>query len=314
MVAMGTSLADMAWGRDSAVYRISGVVYILGGWVLTAVLALLGSLLLTVVIWFGGMWVTTALLLLVFYYLYRSSVFYRERERKQNEIIRSNSSSADSSEEWLTEFREKKLKSFLIKSSKVYFLSLKSFLDDDLNNLQKTTDNSVTLNESLKTSKSELFNAIVNSPEENLYAGNLLVQTVDYFSEMVRGISAISLLLFNHLSNRHKDFTSLQKREVNTLLDEITSYFNLLIYIEKECRFDTMPDLIKKQELILFHIGNMRIEHLKKIKKGKGTTKTNVLFVELLAETKNSLLYSVNFIKTYQKLVVSEKNGLKSHS
>jgi len=312
MVAMGTSLADMAWGRDSAVYRISGVVYILGGWALTAVLALLGSLLLTFVLWYGGMWVTFALLLLVFYILYRSTIFYRARERKQNEIIRSNSSSADSSEEWLTEFREKKIKSLLIKSSRVYFLSLKSFLDDDLSNLQKTTVDAVTLNETLKISKSKLFDAIVNSSEENLYAGNLLVQMVDYFSEMVRGISAISFLLFNHLSNQHKVFTSLQKTEITALLDEITSYFNLLIYVEKEYRFDTMPELIKKQELILFHIGNMRIEHLKKIKKGKGTTKTNVLFVELLAETKNSLLYSVNFIKTYQKLIVSEKKGLKT--
>ncbi len=309
MVAMGTSLGDMAWGRDSAVYRISGVLYILGGWALTAVLALFGSFILAIVIWYGKIWVVIPLLFLIFYILYKTTVFYRERERQHNEIIKNNSTSGNSADEWLNEFREQYIKSLLIKSSKVYFLSIKSFIDNDLVNMQKTVADAENLTESLKLSKSKLFDAFVNSNDENLNKGNVLVQTVDYLSVMVRSISTISSLLYNHLSNQHKGFTPLQKSEINILLDEITSFFNHLIYIEKEYRFDIIPELIKKQELILLHIENMRIEHLKKIRKGKkGTTKANVLFVELLAETKSSLLYSINFINTYQKLAIGNSN------
>jgi phosphate/sulfate permease len=314
MVAMGTSLADMAWGRDSAVYRISGVIYILGGWLLTAVLALLGSLILTIIIWFGGMWVVIPLLFLLFYILYKSTRFYRDREKQQIEIVKNSSNSENSAGVWLAQFREQQIKSLLIKSSKVYFLSLKSFIDNDSGSLQKTASDAVTLTKSLKASKSKLFDALVNTPDDNLNSGNLLVQIVDYLSVMVRSITAISSMLYNHLNNQHKGFSSTQKNELSTLLDEITTFFNLLIYVEKECRFDTIPELIRKQELILIHIENIRIGHLKKIKKGKGSTKTSVLFVELLAETKTTLLYSINFIRTYQKLTFSEGNELKSLS
>ncbi len=309
MVAMGTSLADVAWGRDSAVYRISGVIYILGGWLLTAVLALLSSLILTIIIWFGGMWVVIPLMLLLFYILYKSTIFYREREKQQNEIVKNSSTSEDSAGVWLTQFREQQLKSLLIKSSKVYFLSLKSFIDNDSGSLQKTASDAATLTKTLKASKSKLFDALVNTPDNNLNSGNHLVQIVDYLSVMVRSITTISSMLHNHLNNQHKGFSSAQKNELSTLLDEITSFFNHLIYVEKECRFDTIPELIKKQELILIHIENIRIGHLKKIKKGKGSTKASILFVELLAETRTTLLYSINFIKTYQKLTFSESNG-----
>ncbi len=312
MVAMGTSLADMAWGLDSAVYRVSGVIYILGGWLLTALLALLGSMILTIVIWFGGIWVVIPLLFLLFYTLYKSAMYYRDREKQQKEISENNLMSEGSSGNYLINFREKQIKSLLIKSSKVYFLSLKSFLDNDLSSLQKTVADVETLTKTVKVSKSKLFDELVNTPEESFNAGNLLVQTVDYLWVMVRSIGAISAMLFNHLNNQHKGFSTTQKNEIGILIDEITSYFNHLIYVEKQYRFNTLPELIKKQEMILLHIEKIRIEHLKKIKKGKGSTKTNVLFIELLAETKNSMLYSVSFIKTYHKLSNSEGNNLKS--
>lgn len=54
MVAMGTSFADQAWGRDSAVYRVSGVLQVIGGWVLTAFVALAGSSLLALFLYFTG--------------------------------------------------------------------------------------------------------------------------------------------------------------------------------------------------------------------------------------------------------------------
>lgn len=52
MVAMGTALADGAWGRDSAVYRISGVITIIGSWFLTALISLVGALILTLALWY----------------------------------------------------------------------------------------------------------------------------------------------------------------------------------------------------------------------------------------------------------------------
>ena len=57
MVAMGTSLADRAWGRESAVYRVAGVFNVIGGWFLTAMVAFVSASIIIVAIYFIGSWV-----------------------------------------------------------------------------------------------------------------------------------------------------------------------------------------------------------------------------------------------------------------
>lgn len=57
MVAMGTSLADRAWSRESAVFRITGVISVIGGWFVTAGAAFIGAGLIVAAMHFGGLWV-----------------------------------------------------------------------------------------------------------------------------------------------------------------------------------------------------------------------------------------------------------------
>ncbi len=73
MVAMGTSLADRAWGSGSAPYRVAGVLNVIGGWFLTALGAFVGAGLIAVVIYFGGFWVTLLLFLIAFGLLIKSN-------------------------------------------------------------------------------------------------------------------------------------------------------------------------------------------------------------------------------------------------
>jgi len=82
MVAMGTSLADRAWGRESAVYRVSGVLSVLGGWLLTAAAAFLMAALLASLLSYFGLVALIGLLTLVVYVLYRSFVYHGQRESR----------------------------------------------------------------------------------------------------------------------------------------------------------------------------------------------------------------------------------------
>lgn len=80
MVAMGTSLADRAWSRESAVFRITGVLSVIGGWFLTAGVAFLACALVCLCMWFGGIAVQVAFIVLVIFLLIRSN---RQYKRKQ---------------------------------------------------------------------------------------------------------------------------------------------------------------------------------------------------------------------------------------
>ncbi|MEE4173899.1 MAG: inorganic phosphate transporter [Xanthomonadales bacterium] len=83
MVAMGTSLADRAWGRDSAAYRVAGVLSVLGGWFGTAAAAFLMAAFFATLISVFGPVALGALLVLVGFTLYRSFRFHGEREQRR---------------------------------------------------------------------------------------------------------------------------------------------------------------------------------------------------------------------------------------
>ena len=85
MVAMGSSLADRAWGRESAVYRVTGVVSVIGGWFITAGAAFLLASIVAAVMFFGGLPAMFIMIALVCYLLYRSSVNYKKKSEEEAE-------------------------------------------------------------------------------------------------------------------------------------------------------------------------------------------------------------------------------------
>ncbi|MBE6296103.1 MAG: inorganic phosphate transporter [Bacteroidales bacterium] len=102
MVAMGSSLADRAWGRESAVYRVTGVVSVVGGWFITAGAAFVLAAIVAVVMYFGGLPAMFVMIALVCYLLYRSSVNYKKKseEEKGDENAKIMFASEDKDEVW----------------------------------------------------------------------------------------------------------------------------------------------------------------------------------------------------------------------
>ena len=84
MVAMGTSLADRAWGRESAVYRITGVLSVIGGWFITAGAAFTICFIVALLIYWGGIPALVAMIGLALYSLVRSHFAYKAKLRKRH--------------------------------------------------------------------------------------------------------------------------------------------------------------------------------------------------------------------------------------
>lgn len=88
MVAMGTSLADRAWGRESAVFRITGVISVIGGWFITAGAAFIGAGVIVTAMYYGGHWVMFVLAALTIYLIVRSNRrFSRKKETENSDAL-----------------------------------------------------------------------------------------------------------------------------------------------------------------------------------------------------------------------------------
>ena len=101
MVAMGTSLADRAWGRDSAVFRITGVISVIGGWFITAGAAFVATFLLALAIYYGGVIAMIVVVALTILFLIRSNVRYRRKMKAEHDdVFKGMMTSRDKAEVW----------------------------------------------------------------------------------------------------------------------------------------------------------------------------------------------------------------------
>lgn len=82
MVAMGSSLADRAWSRESAVFRVTGVLSVIGGWFITAGAAFAACAIVCLLMFYGGILVQVAFMILVIVLLIRSNRQYAKKEKE----------------------------------------------------------------------------------------------------------------------------------------------------------------------------------------------------------------------------------------
>ncbi len=141
MVAMGTSLADKAWSRESAVFRITGVISVIGGWFITAGAAFIGAGVIVALMHLGGHWVMIALAALVVFLIIRSNVRFRRRkeEEKGDTLFQSIITEEPGRDVWpaLSLYIATHQKTFLQTASEAYSLMTQAFTSDNASTLSK---------------------------------------------------------------------------------------------------------------------------------------------------------------------------------
>lgn len=142
MVAMGTSLADRAWGRESAVFRITGVISVIGGWFLTAGVAFIGAGIIVAIMHFGSYWAMIALGLATIALLIRSNRRFKERckEERGDVLFQTILAEKDPAEAWhlLRMYITGRQESFIGLAAQCYDELTRAFLADNPRPLGKT--------------------------------------------------------------------------------------------------------------------------------------------------------------------------------
>lgn len=298
MVAMGTSFADQAWGRESAVYRLAGVLSILGGWFITACAAFLGAFVFSLALFYGGWPVAVVLTAAVVVVIWRTGRYHREKVRRDK--LRHESFRHEKMEGigWLRETGREKIRKHLLEISKIYFMLMNGLIKEDHKQVREAMDKSGDLQEALKSYKTELFRAYSKLPAEVQDTGHLFVQALDYLSELANTLVIIGPPIFRHLDNQHRGLTTAQQQDLNTVLEELSAFIHFLVHYEKEKRFDALGELKNKQSTLMQLLEDFRLDQIRRIRDGEGRTRVNVIYMEVLGESKNILLYGYNVFQS----------------
>lgn len=141
MVAMGSSLADKAWGRESAVFRITGVISVIGGWFITAGAAFILCFLVALAMSLGGLTMASILIALSIVLLVRSNIKYKKKqaEEKGDVVFNQMITSENNAEtlRLLTQHIRQGQSQFLDFVNVNYLNVTEGFISEDLSRLQK---------------------------------------------------------------------------------------------------------------------------------------------------------------------------------
>jgi phosphate/sulfate permease len=308
MVAMGSSLSDRAWGRESAVYRISGVFVVIGGWFITALVAFVVSLTVAFIIFYGGVIAVILVLLLAAFLSYRTHTVYLKREKKSVEEANFSKKINELSEEQIYETCINNSVEILKTIPKIYSENIKGLTDEQLKTLKKINKEVIAINDKTKLYKSNVPIVISQFTGEYIDSAHYYVQMLDYLREIAHCLSYIVTPSYEYINNNHKGFINSQKEDLVSLYSAIKEFFDDLIKHIEKGHYDKTESIVNKQQEIINLLENLRKKQLKRIKNDETGVKNSMLYMNILTETKNLLLYVVNLYKSQRDFVNSKKN------
>ena len=310
MVAMGSSLADRAWGRESAVYRITGVLSVIGGWFITAGAAFTICFLVALLIHVGGIAAIAAMVGLAIYMLIRNQILYKKKMKKeamQEEVDSTISKLRETKDkrEALSLFREHsrdELCDVLNFASDTFNRSVHGFMDENLRELRKVMSAIEEKKSYLKQVKrvgtlgvTQLEHDIAIDKGLYYYQGN------DFASEIVFSIRRLTEPGKEHVDNHFSPLCEVQKEDFGKMTDEIVSFLNRSSVMIESNDYHRMDDLIAESVDLTAKLTLLKKEELKRIQGQSGSTKVSMVYLNMVQEAQNVVSFTANLLKVSRK-------------
>lgn len=305
MVAMGTSLADRAWDRESAVYRISGVFAVVGGWFLTAFIAFTISAIIALLISIGGKFIIFVFIVVAIAMVLRTHILFKRRSNKVNEE-EDTINEDDGSDDMLVKSTKQVIKA-IVNTNHIISLGIESFLEEDRNGLKKAETASNEFSKKAKKNKDKVYTTLSKLTEGPVDTSHFYVQMMDYKREMAHAVHFMLEPIILHNANNHKPFTKEQAREMTTLISLTNNFFNYVLHTIKEKKFENIESLVADREKIFDYLGIIEKSQIKRIKNKEVNTRNSQLFFKINSEMKTLLLNMINLVKSYRDFVTISK-------
>ncbi len=304
MVAMGASLSDRAWDRESAVYRISGVFSVIGGWFLTALTAFSIAFVFVTIFAYLGIPSIAVIALLVFYLMYRTAISHKKHTAEHQEL---DQEVYGVTEENLSERFLTLLVGNLKRIIREYRHTIEGLENEDIKKLKKTKK---AINEMVVRTKyiKDHINVVIERLDEmSIDSGSFLVQAMDYMREMLHSITFFCNHAFEHVDNNHKPLIADQIKELEHLSQHMETILKITLQSIVKEDYSTQPKLLEEQAKGLKHIEEYRKKQIQRIKKKQVGTRNSILYLNLLDETKNLFLQAINLFKAQRDFVNNSK-------
>ena len=308
MVAMGTSLADRAWGRESAVYRITGVLTVITGWFLTALVAFSAAAIVGLLLMWGGKIAMAGLLLLCASLLVQSTLLHRKREEKQQ--IKTELTVV-SKEPFIQKCNEDVYRVFE-QMSRIYTQTLSGLAEESHKKLKKLYKEAKELYQMEKDRKDfEMMPTLSKLHEDAIDTGHYYVQVINYLFEVSKSLLFITKSSYEYIDNNHKGLSNKQVDDLERLNKEVSDVYFSIAEMFRTLDFSKFEETLAKRDNIFdMFVENIKSQ-IKRVKNNESSTRNSMLFLDIVNETKSMLLQSRNLMRAQRLFLGFEEENRK---
>lgn len=302
MVAMGSSLADKAWGRESAVYRITGVITVVAGWFLTGFAAFLLALIVTMLLHWGGVVAIVVLSVLCLY------MIIPKRKRKGEEVSEVMITLSDEESQVLSDVVVDVCRTMQT-TTDIYAKTIEATLKEDRKALRSLVRQSNDLFYAAREKKYAMLPTLHKFHEENyIDTGHYYVQVVDYISEMCKALVHITRPCYEHIDNNHRGMSEEQIEDLTSINNSVSELYVRINDMLQANDFANIDIVLAMRDDLFDLIAQAIKNQLRRIQNHSTSTRASMLYLTILNETKTMVLQSRNLLKSQKYFVEAQRS------
>ena len=301
MVAMGTSLADKAWGSESAVYRVAGVINVIGGWLMTALIAFTASGIIVSMLYYFEEVGLIVLVILVGYVLTKNYFLHKERRIKEIE------------EEELEMIESKSIKGVIFESSKnitkfskrinkLFQKTFEGLASKDIATLKENQTTVSKLDKDVDLIANNVFYFIKNLDEASKESAS------DFHMKILGGLENITLSMqtitkstYKHFNNNHRGLTYNQLRELKELEDDMNNFFKKIVQTFEKQKYEEIKSIFTIKESLIKSLNKKIKSQVSQTKDKDSGPRNTRLYFEFLNKTQNIVSEYLKILELYSE-------------
>ena len=300
MVGMGTSLADRAWDRESAVYRVAGVVNVIGGWFVTALVAFTAAAVFGAIIYFGGIVAISLLLAFAVFMITRNFVLHsrRQKEKARKKPFKRKDISTISD---IVSESSKNISSVMAGVNQMFSKTVKNLGSYDKSKLKKNKKAIKKLEREIDQLKRNVFYFIKTIEEDSMDSNRFYILILDHLQDVVQSIGYITRNSYNHVNNNHKNLKFNQIRDLKKVDKKIQDLLEEIESIFEQKDFRRIEHVLDGKHQLLDDVTTLIEKQIHRIRTTESSPKNSELYFGLLLETKDLITSTMSLMELYRE-------------
>jgi len=298
MVAMGSSLADRAWGSESAVYRVAGVLNVIGGWFMTALSAFTAAAIMAFILYKGGSIALFLLFAAAVAILVRNYMNHKKRSEAEAEEGRLMRAVSNSIQGIINESTTNVASAFK-RGSKVYAGTIEGLAKVDLGKLKKSKKGIAKLNTEVEELRNSLYYFIKNLDETHVQASRFYIDVLGYLQDVTQSIDFVTTSSYNHLNNNHKGLKFTQLKDLKEIEEKLEKLFSKIEDTFNAKNFDDLLSILEEKQNLLDSVSQKIEKQVERTRSADSSPKNTMLYFSILQETEDLIKATMNLLEHY---------------